>query len=55
MQMITDELGRGIKRPGRERALRKMLRAQGILAVAQSQTIKKLEAELRKQTHGDND
>jgi hypothetical protein len=47
MQMITDELGRRIRRPGREKALRKMLRAQAILAVAQNQTIKELEAEMR--------
>lgn len=46
MQMLTDELGRGIKRPGREKALRKMLRAQAILAVAQNQTIKELEREM---------
>lgn len=46
--MLTDELGRGIKRPGRERALRKMLRAQAILAVAQNQTIKDLEREMNK-------
>lgn len=39
MQMITDELGRGIKRPGREKALRKMLRAQAALALAQNRTI----------------
>jgi hypothetical protein len=47
MQMATDELGRGVKRPGREKALRKMLRAQAILAVAQNQTIKELEAHIR--------
>lgn len=43
MQVLTDELGRGITAPGRERALRKMLRAQGILAVAQHEAIKELE------------
>ena len=42
---------RGIKRPGRERALRKMLRAQAILAVAQNQTIKELEIEMRGEEH----
>jgi hypothetical protein len=55
MQMVTDELGQGIKRPGREMALRKMLRAQAILAVAQSQVIKELEAELRTRPGGNAD
>jgi hypothetical protein len=42
MQMITDELGRGIRRPGRERALRKMLRAQAVLALAQNKAIEEI-------------
>jgi hypothetical protein len=46
LQMVTDEIGRDRERPGRDRALRKMLRAQAILAVAQHQAIKEMTAEL---------
>jgi hypothetical protein len=47
LQMITDELGRGVIRPGRERAVRKMLRAHAILAVVQHDTIKDLGREIQ--------
>jgi len=55
IQMATDELCQGIERPGRERALRKMLRAQALLAVAQGRTIKELEAELQARLESNDD
>jgi hypothetical protein len=47
MQFLTDDLGRGVKRPGRGRALRTMLRAQAGLAVAQDRIIQLLGAEIQ--------
>jgi len=37
IQMHTDQFARDMPRPGRERALRKMLRAQAAVGVAMSQ------------------
>ena len=46
IQMVTDELGRGLKRPGRGTALRKMLRAHAVIAVGQDRVIRQLAEQL---------